>query len=170
MLPDAPSEAVRLHLAECPHCIQELAQLKNYISELAPDIEFSPLERVRVVIAQLVEGGRSEIYPRSSPLALAGVGLRGEQEGPLLYQAEGIQIALETQENPQAPGSQSLLGLVTGTDLGDWEAHLWQGDQLVTTTPVDDLGNFFISLLASGQYELILTGPELEIHVQALPV
>ncbi len=170
MLSDIQREAVKLHLAECPRCSSEVAQLKTYLSELTSDLEFSPLEKVKVLIAQLA----SDIRPGdlSTPFILVPIpaGLRGEREGPHLYQAEGIQIAIETQPDPQAPGSLVLLGLVTGAEAAGWEAHLWKGNRVVTTAAVDELGNLVIPGLAPGQYELFLTGSGIEIHIQEIRV
>ncbi len=170
MLPDTRREAVQHHLDTCPRCFSEVAQLKSYLSELTSDLEFSPLEKAKVLIAQLVGDIRPGDFLAPFALTPVAAGLRGEQAGPRLYQAEGVQIAIETQPDPQAPGSQVLLGLVTGAEAIGWKAHLWQNNQLVTTTSVDNLGNIVISGLAPGQYELILTGPAVEIHIQALEI
>ena len=40
----------------------------------------------------------------------------------------------------------------------------------MTATPVDGLGNFVLSALSPGTYELLLAGPDLEIHVQHIQV
>ena len=57
-----------------------------------------------------------------------------------------------------------------GIEPAGLEAHLWQSEQRVAVIPVDELSNFVISDVAPGNYELILSGPEVEIHIQELQV
>ncbi len=170
ILPSARGEEVTRHLAECPHCTQELAQLETYLGKLSPDVEFNLREKIRVLVAQLVGGDTSEGRPGPLVMLPVGVGVRGEPEAVRVYQADGIQIVIETQSDPHTPGRQVLLGLITGTDIGGWKADLWQDKQLVATTSVDDLGNLYLAGLSSGQYELVLTGLDIEIHLSAVQV
>jgi anti-sigma factor RsiW len=170
ILPDARKETVRRHLTECPHCSQELAQLVTYLGKLAPDVEFSLREKVKVLAAQLIGGDMREERPGPLVMLPVGLGVRGEQGAVRVYQAEGIQIVVETQSDPHTPGRQVLLGLITGTDISGWKADLWQDKQLVATTPVDELGNLYLTGLSSGQYELVLTGADVEIHLSAVQV
>lgn len=160
--------AVARHLTECPHCPREVAQLKEYLAELASEVEFSPLERVRVLVAQLVFGEEGAAGVGRPAPAYAGV--RGEEEGPLLYRAADAQIALEVQDDAARRDRKLLLGLVTGLETRELEAHLWRGDERIITVPVDELGNFVIAGLVPGRYELILSGPAVEIHIQDLDV
>lgn len=178
LLPSDQAADVTSHLAECPHCTREIAQLKDYLSELRPDLEFSPLERIKVLVARLVrarkENGSSKETAPAPSAALLGsstyAGLRGEAEEPYLYQADDIQIAVEIQDDIERQGCKVLLGLVTDTDPQKLEVHLWQADQRIATTPVDELGTFVIPNIAPGNYELILSGPEVEIHIQGLEI
>ncbi|MFQ5856036.1 MAG: hypothetical protein ACE5LU_10370 [Anaerolineae bacterium] len=171
VLPSERADAVARHLAECPHCTHEVVQLKAYLRELAPTLEPSRLgqvkERARVLIAQLVSGGEGGALP----LAPVPAGIRGEEEGPYIYQAGDVQIAIEVQDDTDQPHRRVILGLVTGTeDTRVLEAHLWQADQSLVTVPVDDLGNFVIPHLVRGDHELIISGPDMEIHIQSLEV
>lgn len=168
VLPRDHAAAVAGHLDGCPHCSREIAQLQDYLGELAPDLEFSPLERVKVLVAQLVGGG--EGWGRSPALAPAYAGLRGAEAGPRLYQAGEAQIAIEIQDDAQNPGRKMVLGLITGIDTRDLVGRLWQAGQLVAEVPVDELGNLIIANLAPASFELILSGPGLEIHIQDLDV
>jgi anti-sigma factor RsiW len=172
MLPSDQAEAVTRHLAECPHCAREFAQLDAFLDKVAPSLEASlpeqVRERVRVLIARLVSSGEKDNHTRSPALAPAHAGLRGEEVGPYLYQADDAQIAIEVQGDAQ--DRKVLLGLFIGADPGGLQAHLWQAGQLVTTVPVDELGNFVIPHLDPGCYELILSSPETEIYIQGLNV
>jgi anti-sigma factor RsiW len=170
LLPPDRFAEVTSHLIDCPHCTQEMAQLKDFLGELTPDLAFSPLRRIRVLVAQLM-GRASEMGMPGSPApAPAYAGLRGEDEGPYVYQADGAQIIVEIQDDAGGQDRKVLLGLVTGVDPQALQVHLWEADQLVTTATVDELGTFVIPNLAPGTYELMLSGPEMEIHIQALTI
>ncbi|MEJ2560088.1 MAG: hypothetical protein P8186_28500, partial [Anaerolineae bacterium] len=175
LLPDDQATAVARHLAECPHCAREVVQLKDYLAELAPDLEFSPAEqlkgRVRLLVARLVTGGLEGALPGQPSLAPAYAALRGEEGEPLIYEADGIQVVVEVHQDPHQLDDWTILGLVIGVDNPNaLEVHLWRADQRVATVPVEDTGNFSFSNLTAGRYELILGGPEVEIHIQDLEV
>ena len=160
------SHQIKQHLSRCPHCRRELAQLKSYLTEVAPDLDHSLADHVKIWIARLVpEGGWSN---GSAPMPAFAV--RGGENGPLIYQAGDAQLTIDVQDDPEKPGHRSILGLVFGVDVADMQAHLWQEGEPATTMDVDELGNFIISGLAPGTYELILSGPAVEIHVQTLSI
>jgi hypothetical protein len=96
--------------------------------------------------------------------------LRGEEQEPLFYEAGDVQLTIEIQDDPDEPGRRSLLGLVMGAEPEDIQAHLYQDSERVASAEVDELGNFIISSLSPGHYELILTAPTAEIHVQDLAI
>jgi hypothetical protein len=166
---------IKQHLVECPLCRREAAQLQNYLAGLAADLEPRPLERIRdrlkVVVARLLDSASASGLSGPRALAPAYAGLRGAEEGPLIYQAGELQVVIQVHEDANRPGRQTIVGLVTGlSDPQTVTVHLWQAGQQLLTGPVDDLGNFEISDLAPAGYELILSGPETEIHIQDLPV
>jgi hypothetical protein len=166
---------IKQHLAECPLCAREAAQLQDYLADLTADLEPGPLERVRhrlkVVVARLLDSASASGLSGPAALAPAYAGLRGAEEGPLVYQAGELQVVIQVHEDADRPGRQTIVGLVTGlSDPQGVMVHLWQAGQQLLTVPVDDLGNFEISDLAPAGYELILGGPETEIHIQDLPV
>ena len=174
MLPRDQAVTVTHHLAECSHCTREVAQLRDYLTELAPALEPSPLERIkeraRVLVARLVNG-RLETGLLAQPVPVpAYAGVRGEEREPYLYQADDVQIAIEVQDDAERPGRKVILGLVLGAECAGLEAHLWRDDQRIAVVPVDELGNFVIPDMVPGSYELILSGPEAEIHIQDLQV
>jgi hypothetical protein len=160
--------AVEQHLAECPHCSREVAQLKDYLGELAADVGFRPLERLKVLVAELVGGGEGIDRPRRTALAPAYAGIRGEEEGPRMYQAGEVQIVLEIQQDTEQPDRRTVLGLATGLEANGWEVQVWRGEERIADVPVDELGNFVLRNLAPGSYELNITGPEVTIQIQDL--
>jgi len=160
------SRQIKRHLGSCPHCRRELVQLQSYLTELAPELEISLAGRVKIWIARLVpDGGWGN---GSAPMPAFAV--RGGENGPLIYQAGDAQLTIEVQDDLEKPGHRSILGLVFGADLADMQAYLWQESKGVAAVDVDELGNFIISGLAPGVYELILSGPAVEIHVQELTI
>lgn len=169
ILSNEETRDVRLHLAECPHCTRELAQLQDYLHTLATDVEQSALDRVKVLIARLVGGGEAG----SSP-SMAGVpafaGVRGEPQGSYLYEAGDVEVVIQVQDHPDRTERRNLLGLVMGLDAVDVEAHLWRDDERVATASVDDLDNFVLSDVASGTYELILAGGDVEVHIRDIAI
>jgi hypothetical protein len=170
VLADAQAKVVAKHLKECPHCSREVSQLKTYLGELSGDLAFSPAERIRVLVARLMRaGGRTD--PLGPPaMAPAFAGLRGEEDGPRLYQAGEAQVDIEIQDDAMRGDRKTLLGLVTGIDTSELVAHLWLADQHVGEVPVDELGNLVIPSLVPGSYELIFSGPEVEIHIRDLDI
>jgi len=164
ILPTARRRQISQHLADCPHCIRELAQLDNFMDDVGADLDYGVVERIRIWVAQKLpswEGGMGDM-----PV----FALRGEDQGPLMYEAGEAQLTLEIQDDPQRPGKKSLIGLVLGVDTTAWQVHLWQKDKLLDAVPVDELGNFMLDNLSLGGYKLILTGPAAEIHVPDLVI
>ncbi len=154
-------QQIRLHLETCPHCQDELASLAQYLKNLEPELQPSAMERARVWLA--------ERLPDFSGSALApAFGTRGDNgpERVYAYQAGDAQVSLEIQEGPES--RWTLLGLLLGVDLQGFQAQLWQGGEPLGISEVDELGNFVFSVPNLGSYDLILAGPEGEIHIQSL--
>ena len=175
VLPQEQAAAVARHLEKCPHCTREVAQLNDYLNEFS--LKPTPLEqvkervkeRVRVLVADLVShvpgspGGQPTLMP-------AGVAVRGADDGPSIYAADDVQVAVEIQDDAERPGRKAILGLVIGAKSDGLKAHLWRVEQPVAIVPVDELGNFVFPNLPRGDYELILSGPEVEIRIQKLEI
>lgn len=167
-LPDSQKLVVAQHVRACPLCRREVAELEEFLAESSPQPGF--LESIEVLVASLVNGpGMDQDHPEPSS-APTFTGLRGEGEEPFVYQAGQIRIMIEVQDDVEQMGLKTLLGLVTGLETNEFTIQVGQGDQLITTTSVDEIGNFMIPHLSPGHYKLILTGPNMEIHVQSLPV
>lgn len=175
LLPRYQTAALDRHLVECLHCAQEVRQLEEYLAELAPELELSVLERVRgrvrVLVARLVNGGMGVDLLGQPGLAPAYSAVRGDEGETLIYDADGVQVVVEIHQEPDQPDRRNILGLVVGLDDPHLcEVHLWRDDRRVATVPVEELGNFVIPDLTPGGYELIISGPEEEIHIQGLQV
>jgi hypothetical protein len=125
---------------------------------------------VKVLVARLLGGGSEQEQDISSSPSPAFAGLRGDGDEPFIYQADNIRIMIEVQEDVEQMGLKTLLGLVTGLETNEFKIQVSQGEQAIATTSVDEIGNFVISHLSPGHYKLVLSGPNIEIHVQSLPV
>ena len=169
LLPSIPHKHIKQHLKHCPHCRRELHQLKNYLPD--PLLDYAPSlgRRIKIWIARRVSSEPAPDMPLPGKPVFA---LRGGEDdaAPLFYQAGDAQLTLEIQDDPEHPGYKMILGLVLGTASSEMEAHLWRGGRPLTAKPVDESGNFIFSRLAAGQYELILAGADVEIHVQDLQI
>ena len=149
---------IQSHLQECPHCRLELQQLESFLKNVSPDLELSPIERFKIWMAELLP----ELPDASRPLAF---GLRGETASQKFYRAGNAQITIETQDDPAAPGSKQLLGLVLGVSSSGLQAQCLRAGVPLSSSPVDELGNFILSGLEPGEYDLILRDDKLEIQI-----
>ncbi|MBV7332113.1 hypothetical protein KFU94_28560 [Chloroflexi bacterium TSY] len=164
--------AITQHLETCPHCTRELTTLSAFVGEFekigevveigTPTAETEPplLDKVRVVVAELLQGG-SGLTPAFN--------VRGHDES-LVYQAEGVQISIQIQEDIEHPGHKMLSGLIVGVNAPEFEVQLRLEGRTIVQTSVDDLGIFALSQLSPNEYELIIIGPEFQIQIQALSV
>lgn len=169
---------VAQHVEICPHCAMELNELRDTMRELAGDLETPFIERLRVLVGRLVPDIQLPSFGSGTAPMPALAGMRGEMEGPLLYEAGEVQVSLEVQDDATgaegSTGRKSVLGLVTGAEVTGWQATLWLEDgpvaELVQTLKVDELGNFVFDGLHPGTYALTLRGDEVEVVIQDLAV
>lgn len=168
LLPESETESVAAHLSICPHCTAELQQLTEYLSDVEPDLEYTFLERMKVLVARLLPAAGSEAPFATGGPALAGV--RGSAGEPLFFEAGDVQITLEVQDDVAATAHKSILGLVTGADSEGWQVSLWREDEQLATTTVDDLGNFIFDRVPPASYRLLLRGDDVEVHIQEVVV
>lgn len=175
-LPASAADAITQHLPNCPRCRREIAQLEDYLISLEPAMQPDPLqevvERARVWVARLVSGGLTGGPMPRLALAPSYAGLRGDvTRPPSVYEAGDAQVIVEIREDTERADQWDALGLLIGLDETlAFEAQLWLAQERVTTAQLDELGNFVLSGLASGVYKLVLAGPDLEIHIQAVQV
>lgn len=166
LLSDEVAAPIVDHLAICPHCTQEIAQLEAFLAETAVSLQPSTKERIKVWVAKRLPSSGS---PRDA-LGTPAFALRGGDTGPMMFEAGDAQLSLEVQEDPEHPGRKSILGLVLGIETDDVRATLFQGDVVITAVSLDDLGNFTIANVQAGQYALILTGSDIEIHIPTFDI
>jgi hypothetical protein len=158
--------AIQQHLKSCPHCTRELAEMAHFLEQLQPELEVPLAERVRVLVARLVSGAGFAAGLAPSP----AYAQRGATQPLRIYQAGAAQLTLETTALPGDPQRRVLLGLLVGLESGGMLAGLWRAGEKLTSTALDELGNFTLEAPAPGVYDLILSNPTLEIHVQELDI
>ncbi|MCA9944127.1 MAG: carboxypeptidase regulatory-like domain-containing protein [Ardenticatenaceae bacterium] len=164
LLPEDAVNTISQHLSDCPHCTREIKQLEAFLAETAVSLQPSTAERIKIWIAKRIPGGGQTRQMLGTP----AFAMRGGDTGPLMYEAGDAQLSLEVQDDPEHPGRKSILGLVLGIETEAVSVQLMQGDHVVTAVTLDELGNFSFTGLASGTYELTLSGNEVEIYVQDL--
>jgi len=168
LLPSPQKMVVTQHLRGCPVCRLEVAQLEEFMQEPTPQPDI--IQSIRVLIAKLISGGGVSQDQTGSSLSPVSAGLRGEEDEPFIYQAENIQIAIEVQNDVEQPGHKTLLGLITGLDSSGFIMEAYQEGKVVTTTFVDEIGNFIFNHFLPGTYELVLLGPDTEIRIESFIV
>jgi hypothetical protein len=143
------------------------------MAQVKSDLDYSAAERIKIWIARRVPDLKAGLGSPAPAFAFrGGVDHDGDDEaGPdrsLVFEAGDAQLMIEIQDDPGDGGRKALIGLIIGIDLVDLGAHLWLDGRRVATADIDDLGNFAFPNLETGHYELIISGPDGEIHVQEL--
>jgi hypothetical protein len=161
LLSTGRAAAVAGHLRECRHCTGELEQLRDYLADLVPQPRTGPLGEIKLLIATLIGGNKGESQqPGGFGLNHANAALRGDAQGPILLEAEGLLITLDIQ--PSGEGQARLLGQIAAQEQDLWtgaRVELRRGEALEGTAVVDDLGAFHFDRLLPGSIDLqILSG------------
>ena len=168
------AETVAQHLAQCPHCEREVAQLASFLDELAPELEPSFLERTReqatALIAKLVPGPDRDRQQQMPGWAPARAGIRGSDAGPLLYQAGDLTISIDIQPDGGHPGRYVILGLVMGLHDAPASVGLVEQDLQIAEQAIDEAASFAFPKVASGDYGLRLVAEHVQVHIKELKV
>lgn len=141
------------HLRECQHCQSELAQLEEFMSNLAPVSENKLPEQAKVFIAQLISGTPNSVQTRMA--------LRGESKRPLIFESNNVVITLDIQK--EADGHLSILGQVAAEEQDKWIGAIVKLEQTnlpELITSVDDLGAFRFKEAHSGSVQLTITSSD----------
>ena len=146
------------HVRECPYCAKEVADLKKYLSEFSqPKL----LETVKVFIAELMNG---------TPTTPAFGAVRGNAGQPERYQADDIPIIIGVHDDNDDPGFKMVLGLIPGISLRGFTIEMYQAENLIASTVVDEIGNFLFARLVPGRYDLVLPGLVVQIRIPSIVV
>lgn len=150
LLPPAQMLVISQHLRECPYCTREIDQLKEFLSDLAPGSESSLFKKANLLIAQRISGQEASGATNKPSFAL-----RGENEGPMTFEVDGILIVIDFQKTND--GKLNLLGQLAADQQDDWtdaSVKLNQESQPELSTKVDDLGAFRLGGVLPGSVGL----------------
>ena len=126
------------------------------------------MERIKVIVAQLITAGSELGRLAGTQLAPAYAGVRGKAEGPRIYTAGEAQVAIDVQEDQEQPGRKTILGLITGIDTRGWLVQLWRAGKDMAQAPADERGNFVFVGVAPATYEMVIAGPDVQIRIEEL--
>lgn len=153
LLPAPQTLIVAQHVRGCPLCRHEVAELEDFLSDLAPEV--SLLGAAKVLIARLVNSPSASGEQGENNFIPSNVALRGEAKGPMTLEADGIVIILDLQ---QVEGRMvTILGQLAADDQDRWtgaRVEFYQGGILKFSTTIDDLGAFQAEGLMAGSQEL----------------
>ena len=164
MLAGESKRRVEWHLRSCPRCQEEVQQLQTYLDSLAGDLEIPFSSRLKTWVARLLP---ADAFGRGLTPAF---GVRGNTGQVIAYQAGEAQLSLFVQEDPTQPDRRSVLGLLIGVPPEEVQVSLFMKGRQLQTAPVDDLGNFVLSAIKKGEYELVLRGSTFEIDASPLVI
>ena len=172
-VPTATSAAIKHHLAECPFCSQELAQLAAYMDQPDPFLRSDPLgavkRSVKFLVGRLTSGPTVHNRIGGPAFAPALAGLRGALDSPLIYEVDDIQVTLEVQDDAALADRKAVIGLIVGIgEMGGLHAELWHDGEHIAGVPLDEIGNFAFNQLIPAEYELFISGNDLDVHIESL--
>lgn len=173
--PTATSTAIRQHLSECPYCSQELTQLASYMDQPDPFLRSDPLaavkRKVKFLVARLTSGPTVPSHSGSPAFAPALAGLRGSLDSPLIYEADDIQVMLEVQDDAALADRKAVMGLIVGIgELEGLHAEMWHEGEHTDSVPVDEMGNFAFNGLIPADYDLYISGDDLDVQIESLSI
>jgi hypothetical protein len=159
LLPASQALVVAQHVRQCPLCRSDLVKLEKFLLEEQEVTEEGVLGTARVLIARLISGSIGEAA-RMVPA------LRGGAKGPLTFEADGVVLVLDIQQNQG--GKASILGQVAADDQDQWTGALvefWQDNELESSTTIDDLGAFRSDGVRPGFKELRIMSKDTSLTV-----
>jgi anti-sigma factor RsiW len=174
LLDKAGSTVIEAHLALCPHCAAEMADLTALSPEAIHAQDNLPSQlhnRIRVTMARWIKsfGGGAPM------LGLQPAALRGNADAPFVFEdEEGNEISIALAARQAGQTNHRLTGLVVRNE-GEQAASagtvfVLQAGRSFGSTPIDALGNFDMELPASGDYDLIASLGDVEVHLPTIHI
>jgi hypothetical protein len=166
LLEGAQATDVASHVAHCSACRSEVADLARFMASL---------RRPVVEAAQDVVGAFRTIRARLSVDPLTGAdghlapALRGPGEGeraPLVYSAEDVLVTVDSWIERLGQPGRIVAGLVVGpADFTRAEASM-DADEMLSLSPISDLGNFLFSDVTPGVHHLMIRLPAVGVQIE----
>lgn len=171
LLPATDQQRVAQHLTYCPHCTHEL--LNNYVMPAKATLKQASqpagsawwatgIDQLRILVSHITQ-------PPTPAYAYA---VRGAEPAPtFLFQLDETAMLYATVvADPEVHERRRLEIQVAGLPTEALEIQLWQAAQLLQTVRLDAAGDAVFDNLAAGQYELILSAPQLKIHIPQVAI
>ncbi len=159
--------ALTLHLRRCPRCTEELEISRQFLVPAPP--QTAPRPRL---IARLLP---------SRTLGPALAGLRGDSQDsegwPRQYRVDNISLSLHRAAFASGGRGAMLLGLISRAEAPpdsflNTEVRLIASDNPdappVASEQIDDLGNFILSPIPTGRFDLLILLPEGVVAIEGL--
>jgi hypothetical protein len=163
--------AIKNHLRTCVDCAAEMADLDHFLQAVSVDPATTPLQRqLKRMVARLTPA-----YPGLENQQPAPA-FRGAAAAPAdVYLAEDIKVVVGLEADGLRAGRKMLLGFTVREgnpieSLSGAHVQLSHQGQTVALEQVDTLGNFVISDLTSGEYELLLFTDKEQVVIEAIVV
>jgi hypothetical protein len=178
-------DEIASHIANCPHCQKDLEQIRQATSlslieeqqtDQLPEGTPSLTQRAKVFVVNLLSPPPGALMPSSLQVAVRG---QDDEMETQVIQAGTYMVALSLERDTMQLDTYNLIGDISvleetgeSANLADWQAFLWQDDVLLQTVSLQDASDFvFTGIRTSDRpYELIISGPAAEIHLQGLQI
>jgi len=157
--------AIALHIRRCPRCTEELEISRQFLAP-AP----TPSVSRPILIARLI--------PHRAP-GTASAGIRGrsseEEDWPRQYQVDSISLSLHRAAPSAGSDGAMLLGLISRAEAPP-DAFAGVEVRLLTSLDqspliieqIDDLGNFVLTPISLGRFDLLISLPEGDLLIEGL--
>jgi len=174
-------EEITLHAVTCPLCQADLVQIRQFMAispideppvKLKKEAKLPLIEKIKIVVVDLVSPPANLQISTSLQPAM-----RGEENDMLtrVFQIESYIIALSLMKDLSSWQKQQIIGDISPAsgseeNFRNWTIYLWRAGKLLATSPVDRDSHFFFEdiQVENKPHELILSGPEVQIHLQNL--
>ncbi len=160
--------ALTLHIRRCPRCAEELEVSRQFLASTSSP----PAPRPRLIARLLPH--------RAIGPVLAGLrgGSSADSEGwPRQYQVDSISLSLHRAAPSMGGRGAMLLGLISRAEappeaFADVEVRLIPSgspdEPPLVTEQIDDLGNFVLSPVPAGRFDLLILLPEGDLVIEGL--
>lgn len=156
---------ISAHLQHCAHCRAELADLRAFLSAPDPgDVPESPSQSPPFGFSRL-----RDIVARLAPSPAPALALRGENAGPLVFEAGGVTVFIQLKTVNDVT---ILEGQLAADDLTAWEGslvQLHQAHRLQAAAVVDELGGFRFEPFVKQASDLHMAAPGGEAIILRIP-
>jgi hypothetical protein len=178
-------DEIASHLVACLPCQNDLQEIRQFMAvpavgieaKLAQAEEKAPLlERIKVILVNLATPPENIFGSGSMQPVFRGADANTTQ----VIEADEYLVSLSTVgENGSGPIQQmigDIMPLIDDIDdqqgFETWTADLWHSGQLLASTTVAADSHFIFEGIYTDNkaYELILSGPSVEIHLQNLHI